>query len=94
MIGYWVSANPVKTISDSVLATVFLKKGAALLALASWSKEEQRVRLQVDWKAMGLSPKRVRVTAPAIENFQPAVEFDVNQEIPVEPGKGWLLVLQ
>ena len=30
--------------------------------------------------------------APAIEDFQPAAEFGPGDAIPVEPGRGWLLV--
>jgi hypothetical protein len=49
------------------------------------------VRLAVDWKALGLDPARVRITAPPIAWFQEAREFAVGDTIPVEPGKGWLL---
>jgi hypothetical protein len=94
MIGYWVSTCPVRTTSDSVLATVYLKKGAAMIALASWAKEQQNVQLQVDWKAMGLNPNRVRIAAPEVENFQPAAEFGMEQKIPIEPGKGWVIIIQ
>jgi len=53
-----------------------------------------RVRLRVDWRALGLDPARTRVVAPAIDHFQPAAEFRPDAEIPIELGKGWLLVLE
>jgi hypothetical protein len=51
------------------------------------------VRLRVDWKAVGLDPARAKLTAPFIEQFQPSAEFTPAQPIPIEPGKGWLLLL-
>jgi len=98
MIGWWVDANPVKTGNKDVLATVFLKKSKgpgsrALIALASWSKDPVDVRLAIDWKSLGLDPKRAVLRAPAIEKFQPAAEFRSGDAIRVEPAKGWLLVI-
>jgi len=56
--------------------------------------EPVRVRLIVDWKAIGLDPSRVRLTAPHIMHFQPRAAFRPDEEIPIEPSKGWLLVLE
>jgi hypothetical protein len=94
MIGYWVSTNPVRTGDPDVLATVYLKKGRAMVALASWANELRRVRLTWDWKALGLNPRSVRVVAPEVEAFQPAGEFAPDDEFPVEPGKGLVLVVE
>ena len=94
MVGFWVPANPVKTGRDDVLATTFVREGRTAIALASWAKEAVDVRPIVDWKALGLDPARVRIIAPGIEGFQEARTFGVDEAIPVQPGKGWLLVLQ
>jgi len=51
------------------------------------------VRLDIDWKALGLDPAKAKLTAPRIEHFQDSAEFSPKEEIPMEPGKGWLLVL-
>ncbi|MCD6350592.1 MAG: carbohydrate-binding family 9-like protein [Armatimonadetes bacterium] len=51
-----------------------------------------QVRLIVDWKALGLDPRRTHITAPPIEHFQPGASFAVGQAIPIERAKGWLLV--
>jgi hypothetical protein len=93
MIGYWVSNNPVQTDNDSVLATVYMRKGSVLVSIASWARERQIIRLRFDWNTLGLNPQKAKIVAPEIEQFQPGVEFPADQPIPVEPGKGWLLIV-
>ncbi len=92
MVGYWVPTNPVRTGREDVLATSYLREGRALVALGSWAEDTVRVRLQVDWPALGLDPRTAR--ARAIRDFQPAAEFAPGEAIPVPPGKGWLLELE
>ena len=94
MIGYWVSSNPVRTGDPDVLATVYLKKGRAMVALASWANELRRIRLTWDWNALGLNPRSVRVEAPEVEAFQTGGEFTPDDEFPVEPGKGLVLIVE
>jgi len=94
MIGYWVPGNPIRTGRDDVLATAYVREGKTMIAVATWAKEKVDVRLGIDWKALGLDPARVRITAPAISGFQDGRAFDVGGPIPLEPGKGWILVIQ
>ncbi len=101
MVGWWVEANPVKTGTPEVLATAYIKRGdgksarpSVLVALASWAKEPVDVRLAIDWKQLGLDPKKATLSAPAVENFQESAEFRPGNPIRIEPGKGWLLVLR
>jgi Family of unknown function (DUF6067) len=94
MIGYWVSSCPVKTDRDDVLATVYKRKRAALISLASWSKHPVSVSLNIDWQALGQDSQSAKLTAPPIPNFQNAASFSPTEKIPVEPAKGWLLILQ
>ncbi|MFT3827481.1 MAG: DUF6067 family protein [Chitinophagaceae bacterium] len=94
MIGYWSDNCPVKTTNDKVLATVYKKQGAALIAIASWADTTENVQLQIDWKKLGLDPARSQITAAAIKNFQPAHTFSASDAIPVEKGKGWMLVIR
>jgi hypothetical protein len=94
MIGYWSDSCPVRTDNRDVLATVYVKEGSALVSLASWAGEPVNCRLAVDWKALGLSEAGARLHAPAIPDFQPEKEFRPADPIPVEPGKGWLLILE
>ena len=90
--GWWDSSCPVKTDNPEVLVSVYRKHGKALLALASWSPVKTNVKLTVDWKALGLDPKKTTFWAPAIEGFQTETVFAAAGTIPVEPGQGWLLV--
>jgi hypothetical protein len=65
-----------------------------MVALASWSKEPVDVRLAIDWKKLGLDPKKASLSAPAIDKFQEAGEFKPGDAIRVEPGQGRLLILR
>jgi hypothetical protein len=93
MIGYWTGACPVKTDHKDVLATAYVKKDKTLVSLASWAKEPVRCKLAVDWKSLGLNPEKAGFYAPAIQGFQPDRLFKVSDDIPVLPGRGWLLLI-
>jgi len=94
MIGYWSENCPVKTDNAKVLATVYKKNGSALVAIASWAAADTTVKLNIDWNKSGIDPSKVTITAPAVKNFQPARTFSANDAIPVEKGKGWLLIIK
>ena len=94
MIGYWVENSPVRTNNQNVLATVYRKPGAALIALAGWAPEDVRVKLKIDWKALGIDPKRASITAPDVRNFQSPARFSPDDEIPLVKGKGMLLIVK
>ncbi len=94
MIGYWVNDNPVKTDNEKVLATVYKKKGAALISIASWANDDVDVQLKIDWKKLGIDPAKASITAPEMKNFQTGKTFKPNEKIPVEKGKGWLLIVK
>lgn len=93
MSGWWSEDCPVRTDDPGIKATVFRREGRALIALASWAKGPTRARLRLDWKALGIDPRRARLRAPEISDFQLAASFAPDEPIPFEPGKGWLLVL-
>ena len=94
MIGYWVPSCPVKTTQKNVLATVYKKTGKALISIASWAKEPVTCPLSIDWTALQLKPESATLFAPAIEGFQEKASFSPSAEIPIEPGRGWLLILE
>ena len=93
MIGYWSENCPVKTNNEQVLATVYRKKGRAMISIASWADEDVRVKLVIDWKRLGIDPLTARLTAPDVSHFQTGRTFKVDEELPVEKGKGWLLII-
>jgi len=106
MIGWWAGTSPVKTGTKDVLATAYVRKAAgkgvgtagvknaAMIALASWAKAPVDVRLTIDWKALGLDPKKATIAAPAIDKFQDAASFKPGDPFRIDPGKGLLLILR
>jgi hypothetical protein len=95
MVGWWVHGTPVRTDRDDVPATSYVRKGQkTLIALASWAPGNTSVKLRIDWKALGLKASGATLTAPAIAGFQPAATFQPGDAIPVQPGRGWLLIVQ
>jgi hypothetical protein len=94
MIGYWDPSCPVKTGRSDILATAYVREGKTLVSVASWAAKKEPVKLQVDWKVLGLDPAKTTCTAPEIKDFQAAAKFSPSAEIPVEPGRGWLLILR
>jgi hypothetical protein len=93
-IGYWDPACPVKTGRNDVLATAYVRNGQTLVSVASWAAKKESVKLQIDWKSLGLDPAKTECVAPAITDFQPAAKFAIGGEIPIDPARGWLLILR
>ncbi|MHC0440759.1 glycoside hydrolase domain-containing protein [Flavobacterium sp. 3-210] len=94
MIGYWSENCPVKTNNDKVMATVYKKNGTALISIASWADADVNVKLNIDWKKLGINSAKATITAPEVTNFQSAKTFTAKDEIPVSKGKGWLLIVK
>lgn len=94
MIGYWSGHCPVSTGSSTAPVTVYRKKGAALVAIASWADADTTVRLTIDWKKLGIDPAHVSITAPAIRGLQEARSFQQGEALPVSKGKGWILLIR
>ncbi|HXB94307.1 MAG TPA: glycoside hydrolase domain-containing protein, partial [Puia sp.] len=93
MLGYWSPSCPVRTDNARVLATVYKKKDSSLVAIASWASADTTIRLSVDWRQLGIDSATAVFTAPEISNFQPAASFRPGDRIPIQKGKGWLLIL-
>jgi hypothetical protein len=93
MIGYWVPGCPVHTDNPAVLATVYRHPHRALISVASWAPQKVNCRLSIDFAKLGLDPAKARLRAPAVARFQPSAAFHLGDAIPVEPGRGWLLIL-
>jgi len=94
MIGYWVDTNPVKTDNEKILATVYKKKDKSLISIASWDNGDAYIKLNIDWKKLGIDSSKAAIVAPEIKNFQAERTFKINEKIPVEKGKGWLLIVK
>ena len=94
MIGYWSNNCPVKSNNDNVLATVYKKKGAALISIASWADEDVTIQLGIDWKKLGIDPATAIITAPEIKNFQSAKSFGLDENIRIQKNKGCILLIK
>lgn len=94
MIGYWEEQPLVTTSNEDVLATSYLKDGKMLISIASWAAKPVKIKLNIDFIKANINPKKISITAPFIKDFQPEKKFSLNEPIPVEPTKGWLLVLE
>ncbi|MBX7127051.1 MAG: hypothetical protein K1X47_15250 [Cyclobacteriaceae bacterium] len=92
MLGYWLPDQPVKTNRSDVLATVYRKQDATLIALASWAPEDVKVQLTIDWKKLGLSPK-AQLKIPAVTQFQEA-QVATGNIVTVPRGKGLMIIVQ
>lgn len=92
-IGWWDESCPVKVDYPDCKVSVYRKKGKTLIALSSWAKTNAKVKLQIDWKALGLSPQKATLWAPACEKFQNEAVFAADSEIRVEANKGWMLIV-
>jgi len=93
MVGYWSPNCPVKTDHKDILATVYVKKDSVLISIASWAEDIVLCSLKIDWKSLGLDPEKAQLYAPYIKDFQGKITFNPTETIPVDPGKGWLLIL-
>ncbi|MGA2618043.1 MAG: glycoside hydrolase domain-containing protein [Thermoguttaceae bacterium] len=93
MIGYWMPGCPVHTDNPAVLATVYRHPRRALISIASWAPEKINCRLSIDFTRLGVDPAKARLRAPAVAKFQPSATFPLGDAIPVEPARGWLLIL-
>lgn len=94
MIGYWSGNCPVKTNNADVLATVYQKPGAALVAIASWSEKEENIQLIIDWDKLGMSAAKAVISVPEIKDFQVGAMIGTPTQITIPKGKGLLVVIK
>lgn len=94
MIGFWNDDVPVKTDNDKTEATIYKGKDEVTIALANWTSEPQKCKLNINWKALGLSPDEVTSEIPAITDFQEGRKVNIEKEIELEGEKGFLIVIK
>ncbi len=94
MIGFWDSASPIRSTNEKVKASVYLKKDEVLIAVANWNPGDSEVKLDLDIKKLGFTPKSLKAKGLAVDNFQPEIELDLNQPISIPGGKGYLLLIK
>ena len=94
MIGYWSENCPVKTNNPNVLATIYKHQGKTMISLASWAKADVDIDLIIDWDKLGIDKSKATVIAPAIDKFQLGGKYLNGKNIPIEKGKGLILIVQ
>ncbi len=96
--GYWMPNCPVSTNQKDVLATAYVKKGEyAVIAVASWNKAKAGVdvKLNIDWKALGLNKDKVTVTLPKIDHFQNVeANFSLDKAKNLKNNGGYVIVIK
>jgi hypothetical protein len=94
MVGYWDSRNPVTTGNDLVKATLYKGSRESIIAVAGWGPSDLTVSLHVDWKALGLDPKRCRMSMPPIPGFQDERKDVSLDGMTIPAGRGFLIVVK
>ena len=94
MVGYWDEKPIVTTSHPEVKATAFVKEDGAMIAVGNFSTSKQTVRLNIDWKSLGLNPAEVEFNIPEIEEFQTAQEFSHIRPITIDPKRGNIIVIK
>lgn len=94
MIGYWSENCPVRANKADVLTTVYKKPKAALIAIASWSDEDEKIKLQIDWHQLGIDPAKAIFTCPEIAGLQESAVIDGQSELSISKRKGLVVVVR
>lgn len=94
MIGFWDNTSPVRTSNGEVQTTIFKSKDEVLISVANYSDKPQTCRLNINWKALGMSPDAVTAEIPAITEFQDQTTIDLGADLNIEAAKGYMIVVK
>lgn len=93
LIGYWDDDCPVRTGMDDVLASVYRKSGATLIAAASWRDAPVDVPLEIDYSRLGLDSGHITWYLPAVRRLQKFRKLPPGEPVPTAAMGGFLLLL-
>lgn len=93
VLGFWENNPAVIASDEAVKVTAYRKPDKTMLSLGNYSDEVKTVRLNPDWEQLELNPQQVKLVAPEITGFQKAEEWTIDDEIAVQPRKGWLIYI-
>ncbi|MDE6265463.1 MAG: hypothetical protein K2M11_10030, partial [Paramuribaculum sp.] len=65
--------------------------GQLLLSIGNYTDTTRKITLNFDWEALGLDPAKTILTTPEVKDLQPAMRWNPDSEIKVQPRKGWLI---
>jgi len=92
--GYWSDDSPVTTGYRNALASVYQLEEKTMIAVASWYNETRNVWLKVDWEKLGLDRSNSIFRLPYIPGFQDSAAYKPWEAIPVDPGKGFIIIIE
>ena len=93
-IGYWSEHCPVKTGYSNAPVTVYKKADKLMVAIANWYDEKKELWLNVDWHSISINRNESVYRAPYIRDFQEEKVYSPWERIPIEPGKGVVLIIE
>lgn len=93
MCGYWEHDPVVTTDNADVLATAYINKGKTLISVGSWVNDPVNVKMNIDWKRLGLNPAEVNIVAPEIKDYQKERSFKVDETIPIDANSDCILII-
>jgi len=93
MVGYWDAHPLVQTNNEQIKATSYVKSGSVLIVLGSWSNQKEKVKLQLDWKRLGLEPNKVKLRSPEIEGYQRSREINMSETLTIEPKNDLIIII-
>lgn len=91
--GFWDESPDVTSSDPDVKVTSYIKDGKTLLSIGNYAEGTKSVTLKFNWDKLGLDPAKAVLSAPEMKDFQPAKTFSYLDRIPVEPKKGWLIII-
>ena len=83
----------MKTGNPAVKATTYVKEDKLLISVASWADEPVSIKFDINWETVGIDKSVAIFKAPEIKNFQPQRTYELDEAIPIEPTKGWLIIV-
>jgi len=94
MTGYWQEDCPVKCYNPMIKGTVYKGEDKSLIAIANWSRDEQPVFIEIDYRKLGYDPANCDISIPGIKDFQDKnSSFDLSNMI-IPGGKGFIFLIE
>ncbi len=50
--------------------------------------------MNLKWDELGLEKEKAMLIAPKVKDFQPAIQFKIDDEIVVKARQGWLIIVK
>ena len=87
MLGYWLTQPPVETGNERIKATAFVKEDGILLALASWSDQDEQVTLSFDSNRVS-GAESGSWSIPAVKGLQAGSKVGADRVLTIPANQG------